>query len=216
VDRHTTVVLAGGDPVDPADRSLVPADAFVVAADSGLDSALALDIHVDLVIGDMDSVSAAALRQAESSGTRIERHPVDKDATDLELALDAALEAGAKEIIILGGHGGRLDHLLGNALLLASPRYAAPDMKWQIGSATVTPCRPGRTTLIAGAPGDRVSLLPIGGPATTIVTTGLTWPLAAEDLLPGSTRGISNEMTGPTATVEVGSGVLLVIHERCE
>ena len=214
MDRHTTVVLAGGDPVDPADHSLVPTGAFVVAADSGLDSALVLGIHVDLVVGDMDSVSAVALRQAEAAGTRIERHPADKDATDLELALDAALEAGAEEIIILGGHGGRLDHLLGNALLLASPRYAAPNIKWQIGSATVTPCRPGRTAHIAGAPGDQVSLLPIGGPATTVVTTGLTWPLTAEDLLLGSTRGISNEMAGPTATVELGSGVLLIIHER--
>lgn len=216
MDRHTTVVLAGGDPVDPADRSLVPAGAFVVAADSGLDSALALGIHVDLVIGDMDSVSAVALRHAEAAGTRIERHPADKDATDLELALGAALEAAAEEIIILGGHGGRLDHLLGNALLLASPRFAASNIKWQIGSVTVTPCRAGRTTEIAGEPGDRLSLLPIGGPVTTIVTTGLTWPLAAEDLEPGSTRGISNEMKSPAATIDIGSGVLLVIHERSE
>ena len=216
MDRHTTVVFAGGEPVDPADRSLVPSGAFVVAADSGLDSALALGIHVDLVIGDMDSVSAAALRRAEAGGTRIERHPVDKDVTDLELALGAAVKAGAEEIIILGGHGGRFDHLLGNALLLASPRFAAPNIRWEIGSVTVTPCRPGRTTHIAGAPGDRVSLLPIGGPATTIVTTGLTWPLTAEDLLPGSTRGISNEMAESTVTVEIGSGILLIIHERGE
>ncbi|MEA2058822.1 MAG: thiamine diphosphokinase, partial [Actinomycetota bacterium] len=60
------------------------------------------------------------------------------------------------------------------------------------------------------------SLLPIGGPVTTIVTTGLTWPLADEDLEPGSTRGISNEMKSPAATIDIGSGVLLVIHERSE
>lgn len=214
MDKHTTVVLAGGDPVDPADRSLVPSGAFVVAADSGLDTAETLGLGVDVVVGDMDSVSAAALRRAEATGTRIDRHPADKDATDLELALGAALDLGSDEIIILGGHGGRLDHLLGNALLLASPRFVDRNIRWQIGSVTVTAGRPSRTTDIAGAPGDRVSLLPVGGPATGIVTTGLAWALEGEDLAPGSTRGISNEMADAFATIDLAAGVVLIIHER--
>lgn len=216
MDKHTTIVLAGGDPVDPADRSLVPAGAFVVAADSGLDAAETLGIGVDVVVGDMDSVSAPALRRAEKAGARIERHPADKDTTDLELALVAALEVGSDEIVVLGGHGGRLDHLLGNALLLASPRFVDRNIRWQIGAVTVMPGRPGHTTEIAGAPGDRVSLLPVGGPATGIVTTGLVWPLAGENLEPGSTRGISNEMAAAVATIDLTAGIVLIIHERNE
>jgi thiamine pyrophosphokinase len=191
----------------------VPADAFVVAADSGLDVAEALGVDVDVVVGDMDSVTPDALRRAEAAGVRVVRHPIDKDATDLELALDFALDAGARHIVVLGGHGGRLDHLLGNTLLLASPRFAAVDIRWKLGRVTATACRPGRITTIDGAPGDRVSLLPIGGAATTIVTTGLAWPLSGDDLAPGSTRGMSNSMAEATATVAVGHGTVLMIHE---
>lgn len=214
MEHHTAVVLAGGEPVDPAERAAVPTGAFVVAADSGLDAAEALGLDVDVVVGDMDSVSSGALRRAAEAGVRIVRHPTDKDATDLELALDVARDAGARDITILGGHGGRLDHLLGNALLLASPRFAAVDITWKLARVSASPCRAGRTTTIDGTPGDRVSLLPVGGAATTIVTTGLAWPLAGEDLASGSTRGISNSMTEPTATVAVGHGVVLVVHER--
>jgi len=214
VDRSTAVVLAGGEPVHPSDRAAVPDGAFVVAADSGLDAAEALDLAVDVVVGDMDSVSPPALERAEAAGVRIDRHPTDKDATDLELALDLAREAGAAEIIVLGGHGGRLDHLLGNALLLTAPRFSGCAIRWIVGRVTVTPCRPGRTVAIDGAPGDRVSVLPVGGAATTVMTSGLAWPFAGDDLGHGSTRGMSNTMTHPSATVAVGNGVLLVIHER--
>lgn len=213
MDHHTSVVLAGGEPVDESDRASVPTGAFIVAADSGLDAAETLALDVDVVIGDMDSVTPGALRRAEDAGVRIVRYPIDKDATDLELALELARDAGARHIVVLGGHGGRLDHLLANALLLASPRFAAVDIRWRLGSVTATACRPGRTTAIDGTPGDRVSLLSIGGTATTIVTTGLAWPLAGGDLPPGSTRGLSNSMTGATATVAVGHGAVLLIHE---
>ena len=63
----------------------------MIAADGGVDRALALGLHVDVAIGDFDSVTAAGLAAAEAAGARIERHPAAKDATDLELALDAAL-----------------------------------------------------------------------------------------------------------------------------
>src|SRR5262249_52023534 len=87
---RTAIVFVGGDPPAPGVRDVLPADAYVIAADSGLDHANRLGIAVHQVIGDFDSVSADALHTAESAGVRIDRHPAAKDATDLELALDAA------------------------------------------------------------------------------------------------------------------------------
>lgn len=118
----TIVVVAGGDPVLPAERAWVPGDAVVIAADSGLDHAHALGLRADVAVGDFDSVSPRALERAEADGTRLERHPAAKDATDLELALDAAAAHGPERIVVLGGHGGRVDHLLANAALLAADR----------------------------------------------------------------------------------------------
>ena len=121
------LIIAGGNPVkqDVALRLDVPD--WVIAADSGLDQAFRLGISPDLVIGDMDSVTAEALARAEATGVTIERHPVDKDASDLELAIDAAATAGYQQATIIGGTGGRIAHTFANALLLLKERTIALD-----------------------------------------------------------------------------------------
>src|SRR5690348_8693886 len=93
----TAIVFAGSGTVAPAVRAQLPGDALVIAADSGLGVATALGVHVDHLVGDMDSVDAGAVERAEASGTTVDRHPAEKDATDLALALDAALERGARK-----------------------------------------------------------------------------------------------------------------------
>ncbi len=207
---ETAIVLAGGDPVDPVLRSLLPADAVVIAADSGLHQASLLGLAVDLVVGDLDSVSADALDDAVAAGASVERHPAAKDQTDLELALRAASIRGVQRVFVVGGAGGRPDHYVANVVLLASPDFAHLDIEGLIGSARVKPIHSvGR---IEGAPGDLVTLLAVGGPARGVDTSGLLYPLTGEDLFPGSTRGVSNEMCEPVATVSVTAGAVLVVR----
>jgi thiamine pyrophosphokinase len=204
------VVLTGGDPVDPALTPPLPAGALVVAADSGLAAADALGLTVDVVVGDMDSVAPARLAAAEAAGARIERHPTAKDATDLALAMDVALRLGARRLTVVGGDGGRLDHLLGNALLLAADDYATVTVVAHLGTATITVVRHEAT--LFGRTGELVSLLAVHGPAHGITTDGLRYPLRDEPLAPGSSRGISNELIRPAARVRVRSGVLLAVQ----
>lgn len=208
---RTVIVVTGGDPVPARADDDLPADAFVIAADSGIDHAAALGRRVDVAVGDFDSVSPAGLAAVERSGARVERHPTAKDRTDLELALDAvlALDPAPDRAVVLGGHGGRLDHLLANALLLASPAYTAVPIEARMGPARVHAVR-GRIEL-NGRPGELVTLLAVGGPARGVRTEGLLYPLAGEDLQPGSTRGVSNQFTGPAATVTLDAGVLLAV-----
>src|SRR5262245_46705744 len=92
------IVFAGSGSVEPAVRAQLPGEAYVIAADSGLGVAHGLGVEVDLLVGDLDSVDAAAIEAAEAAGTVVERHPAEKDATDLELALDAAVAQGARRI----------------------------------------------------------------------------------------------------------------------
>ncbi|MCU1426405.1 MAG: thiamine pyrophosphokinae [Actinomycetia bacterium] len=207
---HVVVVFSGGDPVDPRLRAQLPPDATVVAADSGLHHAQTLGVAVDVVVGDFDSVDEARLADAIANGARTEQFPVDKDFTDLELALQTAARLGATEVLVVGGSGGRLDHFLANLLLLASPDFAALQIRALVGEARISVVRD--RTELHGEPGSIVTLLALGGTARGVRTTGLRYPLEHEDLLPGSTRGVSNEMLDHAATVTLEAGVVLAVQ----
>jgi thiamine pyrophosphokinase len=211
---RVAVVIGGGGPPTIARPDLgdLGDDPLVVAADSGLAGARALGLDVDLVVGDMDSVDAGVLAEAEVAGVAVERHPVAKDATDLDLALDAALARGAERLVVVTGTGDRFDHALVVALSLAADRLEEARVEAWIGPAHVWVVRD--HLAFEGSPGMLVSLVPAHGPARGVTTAGLRYPLHGEDLDPGTTRGISNELAGSAASVHLDSGVLLVIAPR--
>jgi thiamine pyrophosphokinase len=207
------IVFAGSQPVEPAIREWLPDDADVIAADSGLRVATELGLHVDHLVGDLDSADPSAVEAAVASGTTVERHPAEKDATDLELAFDAAIARGARRIVLVDGGGDRLDHLLGNVLLLASPVLAGVAVEAFTGTTRILVVRGGDPPVtIGGALGSLVTLLPLGGPARGITTRGLRYRLSDEELAPGTTRGVSNELAAHTGSVRVESGALLVVQ----
>jgi thiamine pyrophosphokinase len=205
------LVFAGGDPPPRGVRARLPADAMAIAADSGLRHAQALGRAVDLVVGDLDSVDPAALDRARAAGATVEAHPADKDATDLELALDAALARGATAVSVIGGHGGRVDHFVANLLLLASPTLDDVAVDAWVGTAHVTVIT-GGGGVVAGPPGSLCTLLAVGGPALGVTTSGLRFALRDDALLPGSSRGVSNELTEPEARITVADGRVLAIQ----
>lgn len=167
-----------------------------------------IGVHVDLLVGDLDSVSDDALDGFDGP---IQRHPGDKDATDFELALEAAIaRPNIDRLVVVGGLGGRLDHLLANAAVITSPRFATVDVEWIAGTTRVHVIRD--HCQLHGAPGEVVSLLPMGGDASGVSTTGLRWELQDDRLTAASARGISNEFTKPVATVTLTAGCLLSIQ----
>jgi thiamine pyrophosphokinase len=184
-------------------------DPLVVAADAGLAGAHALGLAVNLVVGDMDSVDPALLAAAERAGTEVQRHPAAKDATDLDLALDAARARGADRLVVVTGTGDRFDHALAVALSLAAGRLAGAAVEAWIGPAHLWVVRD--RLAFGGQPGMLVSLIPAHGPARGVTTTGLQYPLHGEDLGAGTTRGVSNVVLGREATVALEEGTLLVI-----
>lgn len=212
----TVIVFVGGDLETPASVADLPDDATVIAADSGIDHALALGFRIDLAVGDLDSVSERGLAAVEQAGIPIERHPRAKDATDLELALDRAVAMDAEGIVVVGGHGGRFDHTVGNLLVLTSERFAGVDVHARMGGARLTVVRAGPAVELHGEPDSYVTLLAVARPALGVTTTGLRYALAGATLEPGSSRGVSNELVGTTATVEVADGPLVVIQPGAE
>lgn len=209
---NTVVVVAGGPTPSKISLALLPANAVaVIAADSGLDNALALGLQPTLVVGDMDSASAEGLAWAQRNDVPQQVVDEDKDLTDLELALDLAAR-GADRIVVVDSGQGRPDHALANLLLLASPVYKGVEITGLVGSAVVSVVWTNRQ--LHGAAGSIVTLLPIHGEVAGVTTTGLQWPLHDATLHPGRTRGVSNIMVTDNAEVAVTAGVLLAIQPR--
>jgi thiamine pyrophosphokinase len=183
---------------------------FVIAADGGLKHVLALRLHPDVLIGDLDSVSVDLISQMNEGGTTVIKHPTDKDETDLELALNYAITKHSGDIFLLAALGGRLDQMLSNVQLLAHENFANRLVKLVDGRQSAWLVR--ARTSIDGKRGDTLSLIPIGGDARVASTIGLHWPLSDEVLEFGKSRGISNVMTDDRAYIAVESGILLCVH----
>ncbi|NOX62082.1 MAG: thiamine diphosphokinase [Chloroflexi bacterium] len=192
-------------------RELVQPDDLVLCADGGARHALALGLIPDLVVGDLDSLNVEDRKRLDAFGARIERHPVDKDATDLELALLAARRLGANEAVVLAALGGRLDQQMANVLLMASPKFADLCIRLVEGPETAWIVR--ERLVIHGRKGDTVSALALSPEVIGLTYhRGLRWMLNDFTLPFGSTHGISNEMTANEAEISLRRGVLLVIH----
>lgn len=205
---HVVIVAGGG----LGTTISAPPGAFVIAADSGYDHAVEAGIAVHLLIGDLDSISPTGRAHAEAHGVAVSEHDLDKDATDLELAIDAALARRARRIDIFGGEGGTIGHLLTGVLSITGERLEPVDVQWHVASGTLLVVRPGRAAELIGTPGDTVSVVPVGS-VTGVRTEGLRWRLDGEDLPAGSTRGVSNQLIGDRATVHIEHGVALIALE---
>jgi thiamine pyrophosphokinase len=176
---------------------------YKIACDGGLRHFNAVGITPDILIGDMDSVPHL------NDNIPILRYPREKDQTDLELALAHAFEriknTPDPAVTVLGALGGRVDHMLANIFLLHH------DIPTKMKDETTVIQFVRSVCALNRADGGMVSLIPVNT-ASGITTSGLIYPLKNETLVFGETRGISNVLTGETATVTLSAGSLLVVQ----
>lgn len=192
---------------------------LVIAADGGARHAATLGVRIDLWVGDGDSIEPGDLDALVAAGVPVETAPHDKDESDTELAIRAALRLGAGGIVVVGALGGpRIDHALANIGLLAMPELAdRPATILAAGSRIGLIRAPGpdgsaARRLLPGRVGDRVSLLPLGDGVDGVTTSGLVFPLRDEPLPAGLARGLSNVREAADASVVVRRGLLLVVE----
>jgi thiamine pyrophosphokinase len=206
------IIFANGEISDlmRTARWLEPGD-YLICADGGARHCQQFGLRPHALIGDMDSIPPELLSQWADGGVLVERHPPDKNETDLELAIEFAVQRGAKRILLLGALGGRLDHTMGNILLLARASLGTPIFVAdgaQLAQVLVGPAR-----LVLDAPeGSTVSVIALSDQVTGITYRGLEYPLDHFTLPIGSTRGMSNVVSTPPATIQIEDGRLLVVQ----
>ena len=216
---NTSLIFAGG--LAPSDLTLhavnkIEQVELVFAADSGLHIAQKLGLHVDAVIGDMDSVDVNALAEAKSRGTKIIQHDRDKNFTDLHSALLYAAECGTKKIVVVTAGGGRLDHQLGVIAAMFDPLLRNTQVEAIWDNSEIFALQGPASCEFSAEVEDIVGLQAFSASAVGISTTGLRWQLHNEQLANHETRGVSNEATEKRISVSLVSGQLLVIHQMKE
>ncbi|MDJ0767656.1 MAG: thiamine diphosphokinase [Ilumatobacter sp.] len=212
--NETVIVVTGAEPLEPSAVADLPRERIVLAADGGLDHALAAGLRPAGLVGDLDSVTPDGLAWAEGHAT-IERHDPNKDQTDTELALAMAASLDPARLILLAGGGDRLDHTVAaiGALGAASLTHIPEIEGWWGDQHLVVLHGPGRAELDLPT-GTEFSLLALHGPCTGVVVHGAAWPLDGIDLEPVVGRGVSNVATDRPITIAVSSGVLTVFDDR--
>lgn len=186
---------------------------FLVCADGGANAAWACGRLPDVLVGDLDSVSAEVLTRCQEAGVQVARYPREKDETDLELALQWAVakSPGATDIWLFGASGGRLDHLLGNVALLL--RYARQGLRVVLKD-------PGHEAWVSlgqdeikGQEGDQLSVIVLSETAV-VSTAGLYYALDHAELRQDSPRGVSNVFAANTCRIQVHAGWVLIVLLR--
>lgn len=182
----------------------IGADDMAIAADAGYKALTQMGIKVDRVVGDFDSLGEAPVHPG------VEIHPIEKDETDMMLAVRTALAAGYREVRIYGGLGGRLDHSFANLqTLVFLARQGARG--WLIDqTSAITAVADGELRFSDKAEGI-VSVFAAAGTAHGVTLEGLKYPLTNYTMTPDNPIGVSNEYTGVPSRIVVREGVLLVI-----
>ena len=214
-----TVIFANGELPDiEAARALLEGDDYLIAADGGANHLIKMGILPEIVIGDLDSIDDDTLFKLTTAEVNIEQYPEDKDETDIELALQYAVDLQPSAILVVGALGGRLDQTLANLSLLTTPMLSRLDVRLDDGVEEAFFYRAsssnGEQAEVRGRSGDTVSLIPWQGPVEGVTTIGLQWPLNSETLYPDQSRGISNVLLDELASIHISSGLLLIVHRR--
>ena len=204
------VIFANGN-TDNSDFVFSGKD-LIIAANGGTHYCLNLGLTPDVVIGDLDSLTADDIKGLQIASVEIIRYPTKKDQTDLDLALKLAIDRGADEIVVFGAMGGRWDMSIANILLPAEQNLSHATIRIIDGRHEIILLRAENEITFRGEKGDILSLIPLGRDALGITTIGLEYPLKDDLLRLGSSRGISNVLVEKTATVYLKHGLLLCVH----
>ena len=183
-----------------------PDGCFHIAADKGIVQLRARGVEPDLVVGDFDSLGYVP------EARELVRHPVEKDDTDMMLAVREGLRRGFREFILYGGMGGRLDHTLANIQTLAFlAAHAARGLLFGDGTAVML-LENGTVRFPATAQGT-FSVFCFGDTAEGVTETGLHYALDNATLTNAFPLGVSNAFCGRESSVSVQNGKLLLLWQ---
>ena len=209
-------IFGSAEAIIPFDLTPNPENLYI-AADRGFVSMTALGLAPDIISGDFDSYPLTD--EMVKSGAQIIRHPIEKDDTDLMLAIKLGFDRGCTDFVIIGCLGGeRFDHSIATVQSLAyiverGGSAVAYGKGEDGGCLTLTAIKNGQLGLSAQKNGT-VSVFALSEKAEGVSITGLKYELTGASLSSSFPLGVSNSFVGNTAKISVKNGTLLVIYNQ--
>lgn len=185
----------------------------IIAVDRGLKFLHENHIVPDLIVGDFDSLPGGILAAYEDR-IPIRRFNPQKDASDMEIGVRAAIEMGADDITILGGTGTRIDHVIGNIQTLMVPLQMNVEACIADANNRIRLLKTDRILRQEELYGEYVSFFPLTTTVEGLTLQGFKYPLSDYTLTSDNSLGVSNEVTAKEAVIRLKNGVLIMIESR--
>ena len=205
---NALIIGSGGD-VDKSRLEGIKAD-YVICADGGLEKAEKLGLKPDLILGDFDSVDLSVLKNYRQLNIETVTFPSEKDYTDMELAVENALQRGAKNIVMTGATGTRLDHTMANIQLLEKYHRLGIDIVIIDNNNYIKIISDNTDMEIEYKKDCFVSLVPVTEKIEGLTLKGFKYPLTDVIVERGTTFLISNEIIQETGRIILKKGTALV------
>lgn len=204
------VLVAGGRSPDRAWLRAATARRSVWAVDGGLDACLSASVEPARLIGDGDSARPASWERIRTGGIPIDRYPVEKDLTDLQIALKTLGEEKRGGALVTGCWGGRFDHLFSNVFSLMGSWDWGAGVRCMGDQREFLVCLKGEETLALTweTPPTVISLLALSSACRDVSIGGVKWPLSKASLDLCHPYAISNEPVADELNLSVGEGHL--------
>jgi thiamine pyrophosphokinase len=206
-------ILAGGPGFLIPELNKDEKDAVWVGVDRGVYELMRRGIRPDYAFGDFDSLSETE-KQVLSVEANIFTFPQEKDQTDLELAVNWAIEQHPETITVYGATGGRLDHEWANLSLLQKSIGTETEMMMVDKQNRIVARAPGNYQIKRDSRYPYVSFLPLGESIKSLTLKGFKYPLEHIDVERDSTLTVSNEITEEKGTYSFTAGIVMIVRSR--
>ncbi|WGG47476.1 thiamine diphosphokinase [Rossellomorea sp. DA94] len=212
------IVAGGPDRYIPALNKYSNDEVNWVGVDRGVYTLLEQKIEPSIAFGDFDSVNTEEWELIQEKVREVNRYQPEKDETDLELALNWAIDQKPDKISIFGATGGRLDHFMGNLQLLMTPKLLEARIKVEMIDVQnrLSLAEPGEHNVEKSPELQYISFVPVTENVDGITLTGFKYPLKNRNISRGSTLCISNELIQSSGTFSFSNGILMVIRSSDE
>lgn len=191
-------------------EELVKQSDYIICADGGTRYFYEKNMKPDVILGDFDSLEEKILKDMKDKEIDFFKFPVNKDKTDTELAVEYAVQKGAKDITLLGATGSRLDHTLGNIMLLRE--FVDKNIKIRVLDSHNEVYMIKDSITLDKKENTFVSIIPITDTVKGVTLKGFKYETNNTDFKLGSTFGISNEIIDKVGHITVNDGICLVIR----